>query len=148
MNKALYLTVLLAMPGLANADISTPLFYGSKSVYDDGGKYTHWKSSGAASYWIFDHIGSGYYNIRSSTRPSACIYDSSGSIRAKMDSSCNTNAPRAEWKPIPIIGTPYGTIVNKLGRCLEMDYVSGYKKDLKAIDCNGSQNQLFNLMWF
>ena len=131
-----------------HADFNAKLKQGVVGVYDDGGKVVKWADFHAGTTWIFDSIGSGYYNIRSSSRSAACIYDASGSVRAKMDSSCNNNYPRAEWKVVQADYTLGGQryyIENKLGRCLEVGFVSGTKKDLKAVDCNNSNSQRFYL---
>lgn len=121
---------------------------GTVSTYDDGRKAVKWSNIHPGTEWIFWPIGSGYFNIYSKNRTSACIYDSSGSIRAKMDSSCNKNYPRAEWKIVPADYTSSGYryyIKNKLGRCLEVGYVSGTKKHLKAVDCDNGISQRFYL---
>lgn len=131
-----------------HADFNAKLKQGTVGVYDDGRKAVKWANFHSGTTWIFDSIGSGYYNIRSASRTSACIYDSSGSIRAKMDSSCNKNYPRAEWRVVPADYTAGGQryyIRNKIGRCLEVGYVSGTKKHLKAVDCDNGISQRFFL---
>lgn len=133
------------------ADFNAKLKQGTNGVYDDGGKVVKWANMHSGTTWIFDSVGSKYskyYNIRSSDRTSACIYDSYGSVRAKMDSSCNANFPRAKWKLVNADYTDEGQryyIKNKIGRCLEVGYVSGNKKDLKAVKCNKSTSQKFHL---
>ena len=91
-----------------------------------------------------------YNNITSSARAFACIYDSSGSVLAKMDSSCNDDYPRAEWKfesadfKGPILGQRRDVkIKSKRGTCLEVDP----KRDrLKAVKCvDGDVNQRFSI---
>lgn len=148
MKKYIIFLALSLLSTQSFADFNAKLKQGTNGVYDNGGKVVKWANFHSGTTWVFDSIGSGYYNIRSSARIAACIYDSSGSIRAKMDSSCNTNYPRAEWKLVNADYTAGGQryyVKNKIGRCLEVGYVSGYKQDLKAVDCNNSISQRFYL---
>lgn len=158
MKKIILSAALMSAASAAySGDFSALLYNGMANVKDAGVKYVKWETTSNVTQgfkWTFDDIGGGYYNIRSSIRPAACIYDSSGSIRAKMDSSCNKNYPRAEWQLVPAGNVQYKingilftftgyNIRNKIGRCLEANsFVSG-NPDVKAIDCNGSPKQLF-----
>lgn len=111
------------------------------------------KTTGSPFSWIARKISSSstdpYVNLISSVRSAACIYDSSGTSLAKMDSSCNNNYPRAEWRiQTTLTTTIWGVtsetkIVSKRGTCLEVDPV---RARLKAVTCvAGNNNQLFEV---
>ena len=109
------------------------------TVYDSGSKRIYTTRSEIKA-WNFVSVGGDYFNIKSVSRPNGCIYDSSGSILAKFDRSCNRNEPRAEWKQVP--SGNYVKIVNKKGRCLEIDT---NRNRLKAVTCTSSTFQLFSI---
>jgi hypothetical protein len=111
------------------------------------------KTIGSPFRWKARKISSSsteiYVNLISSVRSAACIYDSSGSSLAKMDSSCNNNYPRAEWRfeyirSTSLWGDTFQTkIVSKRGTCLEVD---PRRSRLKAVTCvAGNNNQLFEV---
>lgn len=109
------------------------------TIYDAGTKKVYTKMSSDKA-WNFVSVGGGYFNIKSVSRPNGCIYDSSGSVLAKFDSSCNRNEPRAEWRTVQ--SGSYVKIINKKGRCLEIDT---YRNRLKAVTCTSSNFQQFSL---
>lgn len=111
------------------------------TVLDLGTKYIYTRNSSSKN-WKLVSVGLGFYNIKSTSRPNGCIYDSSGSKLAKFDSSCNSNEPRAEWKFIETHqGSGQYNIQNGIGRCLQVD---NYRDRLKAVTCN-PQNPLYQL---
>ena len=116
-------------------------------VYDGNTKniYTRTQKS---QQWKMTPVGGGYFNIRSLSRPNGCIYDSSGTSSAKFDRSCNRNYSRAEWRIQPYGGSDfYGykyRIINKKGRCLEVDTS---RKKLLAVTCDGGFEQQFYFVY-
>lgn len=100
------------------------------TVLDLGTKYVYTRESSSKD-WKLVSAGGDFYNIKSTSRPDGCIYDSSGSSLAKFDRSCNSNYPRAEWEFTEIKSGQY-KITNGLGRCLQVD---NNRNRLKAVSC-------------